>query len=116
VHAAATQTGVDTLAMLPATGVRSTEIVATTGGAPGGGRRVDGDHGLYRRRGSPSSDRYHGHRGVQAVVMDIVLSPWRGRSRRQTGRERTRTGRGADSISVYFLLVFPLHALLYIPV
>jgi multidrug efflux pump subunit AcrA (membrane-fusion protein) len=40
-------------------------------GAPGGGGRVDGDRGLYRRRGSPSSDRYHGHRGVQAVVRDI---------------------------------------------
>jgi hypothetical protein len=39
-------------------------------GAPGGGGRVNGDRGLYRRRGSPSSDRYHGHRGVQAVVRD----------------------------------------------
>jgi hypothetical protein len=33
-------------------------------GAPGGGGRVDGDRGLYRRRDSPSPDRYHGHRGV----------------------------------------------------
>jgi hypothetical protein len=40
-------------------------------GAPGGGGRVDGDRGLYRRRDSPSPDRYHGHRRVQAVVMDI---------------------------------------------
>jgi hypothetical protein len=32
---------------------------------------VDGDRGLYRRRGSPSSDRYHGHRGIQAIVMDV---------------------------------------------
>jgi hypothetical protein len=32
------------------------------GGAPGGGDRVDGDRGLYRRRGSPSPDRYHGRR------------------------------------------------------
>jgi hypothetical protein len=42
-----------------------------TGGAPGGSGRVDGDRGLYRRRDSPSPDRYHGHRGVQAVVRDI---------------------------------------------
>jgi hypothetical protein len=34
------------------------------GGAPGGGDRVDGDHSLYRRRGSPSPDRYHGRRGA----------------------------------------------------
>jgi hypothetical protein len=32
--------------------------------APGSGGRVDGDHGFYRWRGSPSLDRYHGHRGV----------------------------------------------------
>jgi hypothetical protein len=58
------------------------------GGAPGGGahyghaldggggpdRRgcadswVDGDRGLYRRRGSPSPDRYH---GIQAIVRDV---------------------------------------------
>jgi hypothetical protein len=61
------------------------------GGAPGGGARgdhvpdgggspdrrgrasgwVDGDHGLYRWRGSPSPDRYHGHHGIQAIVRDI---------------------------------------------
>jgi hypothetical protein len=61
------------------------------GGAPGGGvcggrvpdgggspdRRgraggwVDGDHGLYRRRSSPSPDRYHGHHGIQAIVRDV---------------------------------------------
>jgi hypothetical protein len=29
-------------------------------GAPGGGDRVVGDRGLYRRRDSPSPDRYHG--------------------------------------------------------
>jgi hypothetical protein len=34
------------------------------GGAPAGGGRDDGDRGLYRRRASPSPDRYHGHRGV----------------------------------------------------
>jgi hypothetical protein len=32
---------------------------------------VDGDRGLYRRRGSPSSDRYHGHHGIQAIVRDV---------------------------------------------
>jgi hypothetical protein len=41
------------------------------GGALGGGDRVDGDRGLYRRRGSPSPDRYRGHLEVQAVVRDI---------------------------------------------
>jgi hypothetical protein len=61
------------------------------GGAPGGGARddrvpdgggspdrrrrvggwVDGDHGLYRRRDSPSLDRYHGHHGIQAIVRDV---------------------------------------------
>jgi hypothetical protein len=62
-----------------------------TGGAPGGGARgcrvpdgggsldrhgraggwVDGDRGLYRRHGSPSPDRYHGHHGIQAIVRDV---------------------------------------------
>jgi hypothetical protein len=32
---------------------------------------VDGDRGLYRRRGSPSRDRYHGHHGIQAIVRDV---------------------------------------------
>jgi hypothetical protein len=32
---------------------------------------VDGDHGLYRRRDSPSPDRYHGHHGIQAIVRDV---------------------------------------------
>jgi hypothetical protein len=61
------------------------------GGAPGGGacgsrvpdgsgspaRRgrtdswVDGDHSLYRRRASPSLDRYPGHHGIQAIVRDV---------------------------------------------
>jgi hypothetical protein len=41
------------------------------GGAPGGDDRVDGDRSLYRRRGSPSSDRYHGRRMAQAIVGDI---------------------------------------------
>jgi hypothetical protein len=54
------------------------------GGAPGGGspdrrRRVggwvDGDCGLYRRRGSPSSDRYHGHHGIQVMSRRWVAYP-----------------------------------------
>jgi hypothetical protein len=32
---------------------------------------IDGDCGLYRRRGSPSPDRYHGHHGIQAIVRDV---------------------------------------------
>jgi hypothetical protein len=31
---------------------------------------VDGDRGLYRWRGSPSPDRYHGHHEIQAIVRD----------------------------------------------
>jgi hypothetical protein len=46
------------------------------GGARGGspdrrgrvGGWVDGDRGLYRRRDSPSSDRYH---GIQTIVRDV---------------------------------------------
>jgi hypothetical protein len=61
------------------------------GGASGGGARggrvpdgggspdrrgraggwVDGDRGLYRRCGSLSPDRYHGHHGIQAIVRDV---------------------------------------------
>jgi hypothetical protein len=61
------------------------------GGVPGGGARadhvpdsggspdrrgrvsgsVDGDCGLYRRRDSPSPDRYHGHHGIQAIVRGV---------------------------------------------
>jgi hypothetical protein len=32
---------------------------------------ANGDRGLYRRCGSPSPDRYHGHRGIQSVVRDV---------------------------------------------
>jgi hypothetical protein len=32
---------------------------------------VDGDRSLYRRCGSPSPDRYHGHHGIQAIVRDV---------------------------------------------
>jgi hypothetical protein len=35
---------------------------------------VDGDHGLYRRHGSPSMDRYHGHHRIQTIVRDISPS------------------------------------------
>jgi multidrug efflux pump subunit AcrA (membrane-fusion protein) len=31
----------------------------------------DGDRGLYRRRDSPSLDRYHGHHGIQTIVKDV---------------------------------------------
>jgi hypothetical protein len=61
------------------------------GGAPGGGARggrvpdggdnldrsgradgwVDGDRGLYRRRDSPSPDRYHGQHGIQTIIRDV---------------------------------------------
>jgi hypothetical protein len=45
------------------------------GGSPDRRRRaggwVDGDRGHYRRRGSPSPDRYHGHHGIQAIVRDV---------------------------------------------
>jgi hypothetical protein len=33
--------------------------------------RVDGDRGLYKRCGSPSPDRYHGHHGIQAIARDV---------------------------------------------
>jgi hypothetical protein len=32
---------------------------------------VDGDRSRYRRRDSPSPDRYHGHHGIQAIVRDV---------------------------------------------
>jgi hypothetical protein len=32
---------------------------------------VNGDSVLYRRCGSPSPNRYHSHRGIQAVVRDV---------------------------------------------
>jgi hypothetical protein len=32
---------------------------------------VDGDRSIYRRRGSPSPNRYHGHHGIQAIIRDI---------------------------------------------
>jgi hypothetical protein len=42
------------------------------GGSPDGcgcvGGWVDGDHGLYRRRSSPSLDRYHGHHRIQVII------------------------------------------------
>jgi hypothetical protein len=44
---------------------------ARGGRAHSGGSRVDGDRGRYRRRGSPSPDRCHGHHRIQAIVRDI---------------------------------------------
>jgi hypothetical protein len=35
---------------------------------------VNGDRGLYRRRGSSSLDKYHGHHGIQAIVRDVSPS------------------------------------------
>jgi hypothetical protein len=35
---------------------------------------VDGDHGLYRQRDSPSPDRYHDRHGIQAIVRDVGLA------------------------------------------
>jgi hypothetical protein len=47
------------------------------GGSPDGRGRVggwvDGDRGLYRRRDSPSPDRYHGH---HRILMGISLCTW----------------------------------------
>jgi hypothetical protein len=34
---------------------------------------VEGDHDVYRRRDSPSPDRYHVHHGIQAIVRDVGL-------------------------------------------
>jgi hypothetical protein len=46
---------------------------ACGGRAPDGGGWVDGDHVLYRRRDASSSDKYHGHHGIQAIVRDVGL-------------------------------------------
>jgi hypothetical protein len=32
---------------------------------------VDGDRSLYRWRGYPSPDMYHGHHGIQVIVRDV---------------------------------------------
>jgi hypothetical protein len=32
---------------------------------------VDGDRDLYRRRGSPSPDGYHGHHEIQTIIRDV---------------------------------------------
>jgi hypothetical protein len=37
---------------------------------------VDRNHSLYRRRDSPSLDRYHGHHGIQAIVRDVGPGGW----------------------------------------
>jgi hypothetical protein len=45
------------------------------GGSPDRSGRASGwvneDHDLYRQRGSPSPDRYHGHQGIQTIVRDV---------------------------------------------
>jgi hypothetical protein len=50
------------------------------GGSPDGrghtGGWVDGDRGLYKRRGSPSPDKYHGHHGIQTIVRDVGPDGW----------------------------------------
>jgi hypothetical protein len=51
--------------------VVSLTAAAAQTGADGGW--VDGDRSLYRRRGSPSPDRYHGHHGIQTIVRDVGL-------------------------------------------
>jgi hypothetical protein len=55
----------------PSRGARGGRI-PDGGGSPNrhgrAGGWVDGDRGLYRRRGSPSLDRYH---GIQAIVRDV---------------------------------------------
>jgi hypothetical protein len=51
----------------PGRGARSNRVL-DDGGSPDmcghAGGWVDGDRGLYRRRGSPSPDRYHGHHRI----------------------------------------------------
>jgi hypothetical protein len=37
----------------------------------GRGGWVDGDHDIYKWCGSPSLDRYHGHRGIHTVIRDV---------------------------------------------
>jgi hypothetical protein len=45
--------------------------VAHPQGLPPIGGWVDGDRNLYRRRDSPSPNRYHGYHGIQAIVRDV---------------------------------------------
>jgi hypothetical protein len=48
---------------------------ACVGHAPDGGGCaggcIDGDRGLYRWRGTPSPERYHGHHGIHAILRDV---------------------------------------------
>jgi hypothetical protein len=58
----------------PGWGARGDRVPNGSGSPDRRGRTdgwVDGDRGLYRRRGSPSPDRYHGHYGIQAIVREV---------------------------------------------
>jgi hypothetical protein len=69
-------TGADAPATLRAGGGRGGRVPDDGGSPDRRGRAdswVDGYRGLYRRRGSPSSDRYYGHYGIQAIVRDVGL-------------------------------------------
>jgi hypothetical protein len=71
---AAAQTGAD----VPATLLTEGGCAPDDDGSPDRRRHVvswvNGDHGLYRRRDSPSPDRYHGHHEIQAIVRDVAPS------------------------------------------
>jgi hypothetical protein len=70
---ATTQTGADAPVALWA-GARGGRAPDDGGNPDRRGRTdgwVDGNHGLYRRRGSPSPDRYHGYHGIQTIVRDV---------------------------------------------
>jgi hypothetical protein len=70
---AATLTGADVPVALRA-GARDGRV-PDDGGSPDrrgcAGGWVDRDRGLYKRRDSPSPDRYHGHHEIQAIVRDV---------------------------------------------
>jgi hypothetical protein len=86
-------TGADAPATLRAGGGRGGRVPDDGGSPDRRGRAdswVDGYRGLYRRRGSPSSDRYYGHHGIHggwptltktnyvewAAVMRVRLQMW----------------------------------------
>jgi hypothetical protein len=58
----------------PGEGVRGGRVPDGGGSPDRRGRSdgwVDGDRCLYRRRGSPSPNRYHGHHVIQGIVRDV---------------------------------------------